>query len=290
MIVVKLIGGLGNQMFQYATARTMADNHDARLKLDISGFERYRLRRYELGDFNIRAEIAGPDDMTFFRVSLRRCSIWQCLKRRSFSLSPKPVFRERAFAYNEELSDIKPPVYLEGYWQSERYFLLNSKAIREDFTLRCDLDGANREMLTHIESVNAVSLHVRRGDYVDDPNTNEFHGICSLEYYRAAIECVADRVEKPHFVVFSDDQEWAGRNISFDYPATFVTLNSKDRGVLDMALMQRCRHHIIANSSFSWWGAWLNPSASKLVIAPKRWFNNVSHDTRDLIPPSWIVL
>jgi len=290
MIVVKLIGGLGNQMFQYATGRTVADSHNAQLKLDISGFERYKLRRYELGDFNIRAEIAGPDDITFFGISLQRHSIWQRLKRRAVPVSPKPVFRERTFAYNEELSGIKPPVYLEGYWQSERYFLLNSKAIREDFTLRCDLDRANSEMLAHVESVNAVSLHVRRGDYVDNPHTKEFHGICSLDYYQAAIEYVAERVEKPHFVVFSDDQEWAGRNIAFDYPATFVTLNSKDRGVFDMVLMHRCRHHIIANSSFSWWGAWLNPSAGKLVVAPKRWFNSVSNDTRDLIPPSWTVL
>lgn len=290
MIVVKLIGGLGNQMFQYAMARSMADSHDTQLKLDISNFEHYTLRRYELGDFNIRAEIAGRDDMAFFRVSARYHSLCQRVKRRLFPVSPKLVFREKNFAYNEELTAIKPPVYLEGYWQSERYFLFNSSAIRKDFTLRSTLDGANRKMLAHIESVNAVSLHVRRGDYVNDPHTNKFHGVCSLDYYRAAIEYVVGRVEKPHFVVFSDDQDWVGRNLAFEYPATFVTLNSKDRGVFDMALMQRCRHHIIANSSFSWWGAWLNPSAGKLVIAPKRWFNNPSNDTRDLIPPSWIIL
>lgn len=290
MIVVKLIGGLGNQMFQYATARSLADRYDVVLKLDLSGFEQYTLRHYELGGFNIRAEIADRSDMDFFRVNTQQRSVLQRIKSHLPIPAPGMVFREADFVFDERLLNIRPPVYLDGYWQTERYFVHNSEALRRDFTLCAQFDDKNREMLAQIKSSNAISLHVRRGDYVSDPRTNNFHGTCSLEYYDTAIHFIAERVKDPYIVVFSDDHEWAKNNLDFKYPSIFVNINSGNQGILDMTLMRHCKHHIIANSSFSWWGAWLNPLPDKIVIAPKSWFRNASHDIRDLLLPMWITL
>ncbi len=290
MIVVRLIGGLGNQMFQYAMARSLADISGTPVKLDISGYEQYTLRRFELGDFNIRAEIASKSDIDFFRVDLNRDALWQRVKRRLPFFTPKMVYNEKSFSYDSRLRNSVPPVYFDGYWQTEKYFEDNAAAIRNDFTLFARLDAANLEQLRHIEHSNAVSLHVRRGDYVNDPNTHECHGVCSTDYYRDAVACMADRVGPLQLFIFSDDHQWAKANLDFGYPATFVTVNSDKKGVFDMMLMRHCKHHIIANSSFSWWGAWLNPSPDKTVIAPRRWFNKMKQDTRDLLPSAWVVL
>ena len=135
---------------------------------------------------------------------------------------------------------------------------------------------------------NAVSLHVRRGDYVSDPATNRFHGTCSPDYYRQAVDYVIGRAGVPHLFVFSDDQEWTRANLQFAVPRRSSSANPPDCGYRDMQLMARCRHHIIANSSFSWWGAWLNPSPEKIVVAPKQWFSSPRNDTRDLVPPNWV--
>lgn len=284
-----MIGGIGNQMFQYAMARSLADHHNDELKLDLSDFEHYTLRRYELQDFNIRAGIADREDLDSLKGRREPCSLWQRIKRRILPDSAL-VFRERSFAYNRDIDQVKPPVYLDGYWQSERYFVSNATAIRKDFTLNAPLDTPNTEMLAFIDSVNAVSLHVRRGDYVEDPNTNRVHGVCPIDFYSNAVRYISDRVGQIHLFVFSDDHEWVRHNLAFDYPSTFVTLNSSTRGVCDMMLMRQCKHHIVANSSFSWWGAWLNPAEGKIVIAPLKWFSDESKDTRDLTPAGWVLL
>jgi hypothetical protein len=145
-------------------------------------------------------------------------------------------------------------------------------------------------VLGSIKQTTSVSLHVRRGDYVTNTTTAQFHGTCSLAYYHAAVDYIAAQVSDPHFFVFSDDLDWVAKNLPILHLTTLVDVNGPDRGVADMSLMTACQHHIIANSSFSWWGAWLNPSTRKIVVAPKRWFNQVGHDTRDLLPESWVKL
>jgi hypothetical protein len=129
---------------------------------------------------------------------------------------------------------------------------------------------------------------VRRGDYVSEPDVSRYHGICPPDYYRSAVDYIAQRVPDIHLFVFSDDQDWVRDNLRFGPPTTLVAANSPDRGFRDMRLMTLCRHHIVANSSFSWWGAWLNPATDKIVVAPQQWFSASSNDTRDLIPPSWV--
>jgi hypothetical protein len=222
---------------------------------------------------------------------------WQCgklarrvLARRSFAaLRRKEWVMEPQFGYWPEFESIPDHCCLSGYWQSEKYFKRYESAIRGEFAFRHPLDARNAELAAEIGSVSAVSLHVRRGDYSSNPKTRAIHGLCSLEYYRAAIEHIAKRVELPCFFVFSDDIGWARDHLDVGFRCSFIGHNQGERNFVDMHLMSLCKHHIIANSSFSWWGAWLNPDPEKTVIAPRRWFANDT-PTGDLIPEEWVRL
>jgi hypothetical protein len=177
-------------------------------------------------------------------------------------------------------------VYLAGYWQSEKYFKEIEDIIRRDFCLKSEPGPENAAMADEIKGVPSVCVHVRRTDYVTDPRTNQHHGTCSPEYYRNAACLVGSQVSNPHFFVFSDEPDWARANLELPVPTTFVTHNGSEKGYEDLRLMALCQHYIIANSSFSWWGAWLGNSGG-IVVAPKRWFNTEGRDTRDLIPAGW---
>lgn len=286
-VTVRLIGGLGNQLFQYAAARSLALRHGASVKLDLSGFETYGLRRYELQSYPIAATIASADEVAAFSAARPTGLIARVLAR----LRPAPhVYREAHFHYDPGLLAQALPVYLDGFWQSERYFAEAAETIRRELTPLAPLEPENAAVAAEIDGALAVSLHVRRGDYVSNAHTNSYHGVCSLDYYRKAVAAVAQKVGAPHLFVFSDDHDWTRENLAFEWPTTYVTANPADRGFRDMQLMARCRHHVIANSSFSWWGAWLNPRPDKVVVAPQAWFANSPNDTRDLIPAGWVRL
>jgi len=197
---------------------------------------------------------------------------------------------EKGFAFDPEVLKSPDDVYLEGYWQSEKYFASTEGLLRREFTIRQSLSGRNQEMAARIAGCNTVSLHVRRGDYVSNPNASRVHGLCGADYYQAAVRRIAEIVPQPHLFVFSDDPEWAARNLHLDHPMTIVTGNDTQRDYEDLHLMSLCKHHIVANSSFSWWGAWLDTNPDKIVIVPARWFAREQHDTRDLFPPAWQVI
>lgn len=289
IITVRLIGGLGNQLFQYAAARALALRHGAQVKLDLSGFESYGLRRYELDSYSIVASIATPEELATIGMSAPPTSF---LGRLLGRLRPQPAlhYREPHFHYDPELARQTLPIFMDGYWQSERYFADAADVIRQELTPRDALEPNNAAVAAEIGQVNAVSLHVRRGDYVSNSHTNAYHGVCSLDYYRAAVSHIRSTVAEPHLFVFSDDHDWTRENLKLDLPTTYVVANSADRGFRDMQLMSLCRHHVIANSSFSWWGAWLNPSPEKVVVAPARWFAAGENDTKDLVPTAWVRL
>ena len=156
--------------------------------------------------------------------------------------------------------------------------------------LKVPLGSRNKELLSLIRTVNSVSLHIRRGDYVSNPDTNSALGTCSLEYYRHCIEHIASNVENPHFFLFSDDINWVRDNLKIKYPTTVVDGNSADTNYADLHLMSNCKHNIIANSSFSWWGAWLNNNPDKIIIAPKIWFANSPLTPKEIIPENWLKL
>jgi hypothetical protein len=297
LVVTRLMGGLGNQMFQYAAGRALALRCAVDLKLDVTGFATkgpHTRRTYELGSFAIKASLAGEADLARFGRSANLRSAWRERLMRSLRVdvgrSGSQIYREPHFRFDPAVAKLRAPIYLDGYWQTEKYFLHIADQLRREFALQTPLVGTNATLAAQISATNAVSLHVRRGDYVSDPTTNRYHGVCSLDYYQRAVEFIKGRTEAPHVFIFSDDPEWSRTYLRFSAPTTFVDVNSPDNGVADLRLMSGCRHHILANSSFSWWGAWLNPSTAKIVIAPSRWFADAAHDTQDLIPPAWVRL
>lgn len=292
MIITQVIGGLGNQMFQYAAGRAVSLKNGTTLALDISGFESYELHQgFELQRvFKTPFQIASKEDV-------RRTLSWQfpsmirrIISRKSFAgFCSQRFVVEPHFQYWAGINDSPMDCYLSGYWQSEKYFDDVASQIRDDFTFKSPLEGINVDLSEQIRSVNAVSLHVRRGDYVNNPKTTATHGLCSIDYYMSAIRYVAERVETPCFFIFSDDISWVKDNLKINFPCQYVAHNLGSESYNDMRLMSLCKHHIIANSSFSWWGAWLNSSAEKIVVTPKRWFA-IEKDAFDLIPKNWVRL
>jgi hypothetical protein len=292
MIITQIIGGLGNQMFQYAAGRALSLKNDARLVLDIAGFENYELHQ----GFELQRVFSHPFEIAS-RADIRRVLGWQSpasirriVSRRPFaSLFRKRFVVEPHFNYWPGINNLTNDCYLSGYWQSEKYFSEVASQIRADFVFRLPMGNQNAELARQIIQVNAVSLHVRRGDYAINPKTAATHGLCSLDYYRESIRYVAERVVQPHFFIFSDDIAWVERNLKIDFPHTYVQHNRGAESYNDMRLMSLCRHHIIANSSFSWWGAWLTSSFEKIVIAPRKWFASQT-DVQDLFPDGWVTL
>ena len=293
MIVVQLKGGLGNQMFQYAAGRALALRRGDPLLLDTRLFAFYPNRSYALGQLRIESEDAP--------LHINRLLARQCFGRYADSLlrkaetllgSPPAVVRERMpFQHDQKLfADLPADVYLVGYWQNEGYFRTIADHIRHEFTLRALPDKVNAELLAAIEGCAAVSLHVRRGDYVSDKSVLAHHGVCSLDYYRRAITLMGERVAEPHFFVFSDDIPWAREHLDIPWPVTYLGHNGSEAAHEDLRLMRACKHHVIANSSFSWWGAWLSEHPDKTVIAPRPWLSDPQLREVDPVPAGWLKL
>lgn len=267
MIVAKLVGGLGNQMFQYAVARNLAKLHDTNLKLDISEFEKYKLHNYSLQHFNVIKDLATPDD-----------------------LSRLTIVKEKHFHFDGEFRLIDDDVLLTGYWQCEKYFTDISDTILSDFSVKTEITGRDLEVSKYIADTNSVSLHIRRSDYVPNSYKDQIFDSLGLDYYQRALDDLSEKEKDLVLFVFSDDPEWVKRNVNFQSPIEYVDHNDAETNYQDLRLMSLCRHNIIANSSFSWWGAWLNDFPDKLVYAPTEWFNsNVRNlNSKDVIPDSWI--
>lgn len=289
MVISQIIGGLGNQMFQYAAGRALALSRNVPLRLDISSFKEYRLHNgFEIpqifsGEFEIATgcdlqKVLGWRSGRFARRVLRRSQM-AFIRGNQFVVEPYYHFWDGFF-------DLSGDCYLEGYWQSAKYFSPIAEAIRSDFTFRLPLSGANRELAGQMTQNGAVSLHIRRGDYVSDVKTRTVLNLCPLEYYQRAVRFIAERVDRPHFFIFSDDPAWVKSNLKLEFPCSYIDHNRGAESYNDMHLMSLCRHHIIANSSFSWWGAWLDPRPDKIVVAPERWFAN-GNSTSDLLPREW---
>ena len=292
MIISHVIGGLGNQMFQYAASRALSLERDEPLYLDIQDFKGYALHNgYELNRvFNINTPLAGS-------IELKKVLGWRAyspVRKKLYrpqlrKFRGKRMFVDTQFSSWHQINDVPNNCYLMGNWQTEHYFKSFLEVIREDFSFRLLPAGLNAELAEQISNVVAVSLHVRRGDYVADPSSLAFHGLCSLDYYRSAIDYISSRVANPVFYIFSDDIPWVRENLIIDYPCHYVEHNKGSESYNDMRLMSLCKHNIIANSSFSWWGAWLNPREDKIVIAPRIWVAG-NFDTSDIVPDTWVQL
>jgi hypothetical protein len=271
-------------------ARRIAYKNNITLKLDISDYTTYKLREFKLNQFNIVAEIGTPEEIRKFKKN--RYKIYSKLYRVCNSLLPltsRSYIKERFFYYDPDTTKLSDDIYLEGHWPSEKYFLDIEHIIRQEFTLKSEMDTYHQDMKKQIESGESVSIHIRRGDYVMNPLTNQVHGTCSLDYYNNAIGIITNKIPNPHFFIFSDDPEWVHENFKIPYTTTIMRGNDQ-KDYEDLILMSSCKNHIIANSSFSWWGAWLNPRKDKMVISPAKWYQGADYDTRDLLPGSWITI
>lgn len=289
-VVVKINGGLGNQLFQYATGRSLADRTGAELFLDLSFFDlppgAHTARPFELDVFKPRYTRADADHFApYYRI---RDNSWLLRLNRAFpTMQQRRWISERSFRFDPAVLTLKGNIYLDGHWQSERYFIDHEQELRRDLQFAEALSSADQDLVERMNGSTAVSLHVRRGDYVTHAAANTFHGLCGPDYYARAMAFVLERQADATFFIFSDDLPWAKENLPALAPMVFVEHDQQQRDHRDMQLMTHGRHHIIANSSFSWWGAWLNPHPDKLVVAPQRWFADASVDTRDLIPHNW---
>lgn len=294
MIIVKLWGGLGNQMFQYAAGRRLSLVRDVPIKLDTTWFEKVpkksTLRHYDLNAFKTVQTRATHSEIT----QLRGMDItWfpkivKKFMRANGIFIPKTCIDERHFNFDPRILELSGTAYLNGYWQSEKYFMDVSDTIRSDFGLTCVPSAFSERIADSINNSQSVSIHVRRGDYVSNSAVSSFHGEQRLDYYLASIKHITQNIQSPQFFVFSDDPVWSRENLKFKQPVTYVDHNGPETAYEDLWLMSLCKHHVIANSSFSWWGAWLCRNLEKIIIAPKKWFVDENINTSDLVPETWI--
>jgi hypothetical protein len=276
------MGGLGNQMFQYAAARSLADE----LGLDLVLDGRYVERKSQhmglaIDRFNVRARhIDALEGKVFSEPKIRLARWFKRLVR-----PVQVVFWETSFAFDKVLGKQPAGTLLSGFWQSERYINAPAK-IRQDLQLTAAFGSRAQVMAELISSCPSVALHVRRGDYLKDEKTMARYGLCSMEYYNQALSHVLAKVGDAKVFVFSDDTQWVKCNLKVPPDTCFVSSPSISAEE-DLMLMSQCQHQIIANSTFSWWGAWLNQNCDKIVVAPSPWFDDATIAAQDLIPASW---
>jgi len=290
MIVVNLSGGLGNQLFQYALGRYLATKVDSELVIDDSFYRTSAAgvtsRRYELDKFATQLRIVTQDERQYLKRYTNR---WLRYLQKYISIPGQFHYvREPLDRIFLEIRDYTGDLFLDGYWQSQQYFFGIEEQIREQLIPCFDFSFRDDTVLSAMKLSTSVSLHVRRGDYVTHAPTNAWHGLCGLEYYANAMKLVESRITNPHYFVFSDDMEWVKSHLRIGAPCTYVSHNDEATAVNDLALMSNCQHHIIANSSFSWWGAWLNPNPNKLVIRPRVWLKQLPHMNESVCPVSWV--
>ena len=283
MIFTILDGGLGNQLFQYSIGRHLSIKNDTALILDTSRYLINKRRHYELFRYNIKAKVGSIPTSIFVRLSKHIIS-----KIGDKIHIPITYVKQLDTYFNREIFSVKDNIILDGYWQSEEYFKNIEDIVIEDLSLLTEPDQKNKHLLKRINNSNSVCLHVRRDDYVSDPVLQNFHGNLTPEYYVKAIDSICDLTADPDFFIFSDEPEWCKRNIITNRPHTYVDINGPDKAPEELRLMSACNHFIIANSSLSWWAAWLSRYKGKIIIAPKRWYR--TRDEGDIVPKRWLRL
>ena len=279
-IKLKLTGGLGNQMFQFAAGYSIAKKRNTELNLDLSWFNRRNLHNgFELDNvFDIYSQVNFLNrSFSFKKFNLKDLFI-------KIDRTYK-TFDEPHFQYTSKITNIPEHCYLRGYWQSEKYFKEFTNEIKSIFTFSRPLNENNNRISQDIINNKSVSIHIRRGDFL--LNKNQKHQVDLARYYSDAIYAVSKSHTNPKFFIFTDDFDWVSKNNLVKSNYVFVKINQGKNSFLDMQLMSLCNVNIIANSSFSWWSAWLNNNNDKTIFAPKKWFNDTTIITDDLIPESW---
>lgn len=284
--IVKFNGGLGNQMFQWAFGYALEKETGVETLFDMSFFEKKYARPYELDIFNLKVNFA---ENILLKLQLKL--MWKFRKNlKNKSFLGLTFFSEPHFEYYKYALKVKPNTYIEGFFQTEKYFKKYEEEIRQAFMFKNKPEKFNQDIIDEMENSNSVSIHIRRGDYVQKKRYQDVYATCSMDYYKRGADYIAQKFERPKLFVFSDDIQWVRANWDLPYETVFIDNNSGDKSFEDMRLMSNCKHNIIANSSFSWWGAWLNKNPQKIVIAPQKWFNDKKINQEDVIPETWIRL
>lgn len=300
MIVVRLHGGLGNQMFQYALGRHLALKNDMELFIDTTYFDhiphrqKYFVKReYDLDIFNIKANLLPSKEAGF--LPCYSSKLWHKAKhqvKKRFNLYEKmnayKILSEKLdYAFDPTILGSGQNVYLIGYWQNEKYFKDIKEEISREFTFKGTFNVQTYRLAKEISDCNSLCLNIRRGDYINNPT----HGFTGTEYINQAVETLRKKVDIQKIYIFSDDMDWCRQNLSFDVPHSFVTQDyAGPKFSSYLYLMTQCRHFVIPNSTFGWWGAWLSGYPQKIVIAPKRWVGVPGLDTSGIIPEGWITM
>lgn len=288
MKIVKILGGLGNQMFLYALYLALRETFpQEEVRVDLSCFRGYPLHNgFEVDAiFGLQSDAASWRDLARVAYPYPNYRCWQIGKY----ILPKRktmCIEQVGFVFDDTVLAQAGDRYFDGYWQHEEYFLGAESTVRKAFTFPPFDDDKNQKALSRIQEANSISIHIRRGDYVDHPL---FKGICDMDYYQKAIAYAKEKLHPTLFCIFSNDAEWCKEHLGHLLPAeqtVYVDWNKGKDSYRDMQLMSLCHHHIIANSSFSWWGAWLGNHPGTVVIAPHKWANEEME--KDPIPERWI--
>lgn len=294
-ITVRLRGGLGNQLFQYAAAFAVAQHHAATLLLDTSFLLLDNERRYELGALSISARLATPEELLAIHQNVGRVAsfVHPAPAATRLRLRVNRLLLRRRFHYlhdhergfQPELFDRTGDLYLAGTWASEKYFADQRPALLREFTPRHPPAPHTANLLAQIQQSPSLCVHVRRGDYVTKPDHAARFGTCLPDYYlRAAAHLT--QIPALHAYLFSDDPAWANDNIRLPFPTTLIPYDPSAPPTDDFRLMTACQHFIIANSTLSWWAAWLATHPEKIIIAPQQWSRDPS--VPDPVPPGWL--
>ncbi|MAC84744.1 MAG: alpha-1,2-fucosyltransferase [Arcobacter sp.] len=281
MVIIRIIGGLGNQMFQYAYAKAL-QKKGYNVKIDITAFETYKLHGgYQLNKFDLDLKEATKEEIKSF---YKKDIISQILNRLNIKHT---IIKEKGLSFKRRLLKPSDNTYIQGYFQSEKY-LSDITNINEIFTINNPISNYSNEIEKDIlDSNNSCSMHIRRGDYINDP----IFEVCEIDYYEKAMKFMEEKIGNITYFVFSNDIKWVKKNIK---AKNIIYINSEEPRIPheDILLMSLCKNNIIANSSFSWWGAYLNQNKEKLIVAPKKWFKTAKKikQSKDLVPKSWIRL
>ncbi|MBN1413054.1 MAG: alpha-1,2-fucosyltransferase [Spirochaetales bacterium] len=303
MIIVRLYGGMGNQMYQYAFARALGLRSENEVRLDLSYIKRFdrknRVDSFALKHLSIET---GESFLSkgIFGLFLHKRNVFRIFEflDRILNKKPRHVLIEKKCEFNPEKKRIKAGfIYVyAGTWQSFRYFDDCEETIRREFRFNPVVQAECSGFAKIIRSYpNTVSVHIRRGDYVGKKETEYTQGICTEAYYEKAMSIMNGKVSNADYFFFSDDLPYVKKTFGvsdrFHYLDTDTgksnKLGHRDTGYMDMYLMSLCRHHIIANSTFSWWAAYLNEFKDKIVVSPRRWYQGIS-DSKDILPESWV--
>lgn len=289
-IIIRIQGGLGNQLYQYAFGRSLSLHSGRPILLETRNISRDSSRKYELSAFNIKEEFPG--------LFTKWCVRWAAsessgnLFRTLFPPARNyKIIKDKETGFDPSIFNLENGTLIfEGYWQSFKYFTSCQEIIKNELTFKTRPSSINAQWLETIKSSESVAVHVRRGDYVTNPKCKDLHGICTLDYYKKAADYLTRHVDDPCFYIITDDPEWARNELTLPVATKVIDHNLGKTDNEDFRLMTYCKHFIIANSSFSWWGAWLAFNPEKIVIAPKKWFKIDNFPPEDRIPEDWVRL